>query len=130
MRPAIALLLLACTCGGAAEPESKDDDLTGASVGDLRSAMAACQPKVDACLTGLLTEHPDLSGRLSVRVVIDAGKVTKTEIVTDRTGVPAAAACATEIIPKCSFPPGLSDSVTLPIPVPPRGVTPLAPAGQ
>ncbi len=126
MRPAAALLLAACTCRGTAEPPHTDADPTGAGASDLRSAMAACQPKIDACIAGLLPAHPDLSGRLAVRVVITAGSVTQTEIVTDRTGVPAAAACATDTLAKCDFPPALSDSVTLAIPVPPR-TSPLAP---
>lgn len=130
MKPALLLLLAACTCGQTtAEPEPPRTDAHSADgLADLRSGMAACLPKVDACLEGVVEDHPDVSGRLAVRVVIRDGAVTKTEVVTDRTGVPAAAACATDVIPTCTFAPGLSDSITLPVAVPPVArLSPLAP---
>jgi hypothetical protein len=124
------LLLAACTCGTPeAEPEPPRTDAQSADgLADLRTGMAACMPAVDACLAGVVEAHPDVSGRLAVRVVIQDGVVTVTEVVTDRTGVPAAAACATQVIPMCPFAAGLNDSITLPIAVPPvQRLSPLAP---
>lgn len=130
MTRAALLLLAACTCGErAAEPDPPRADAHSTDgLADLRAGMAACMPKVDACLGSVVEDHPDVSGRLAVRVVIADGVVTATEVVTDRTGVPAAAACATEVIPGCAFAPGLTDSITLPIAVPPvPRLSPLAP---
>lgn len=132
MRPAALLLLAACTCGApTAEPgPPRPDAHSPDGLADLRAGMAACMPSVDACLDGVVRAHPGVSGRLAVRVVIRDGVVTATEIVTDQTGVPAAAACATDVIPRCAFAPGLDDSITLPIAVPPVSrPSPLAPPG-
>lgn len=136
MRFAALWLMAACTCGpGSPEPEEqpraeRGDPVSSDSIGDLRAGMATCLPKVDACLAGVVAEHPGVSGRLAVRVVIHDGAVQRTEVVTDRTGVPAAAACATDVISGCAFAPGLDDSITLPIAVPPVArPSPLAPTG-
>ena len=130
MRILLIAALVACTCGeqpAGPEPERADAPSTD-GLADLRSGMEQCLPRVDACLADVVKAHPDVSGRLAVRVVIADGAVTSTDIVTDRTGVPAAAACATEVIPRCEFAPGLTDSITLPIPVPPVSrPAPLAP---
>jgi hypothetical protein len=132
MRAAILSLLVACTWGSPEDelepPRTDAQSVDG--LADLRTGMAACMPAVDACLTGVVEAHPDVSGRLAVRVVIRDGVVTTTEVVTDRTGVPAAAACATDVIPTCGFAAGLNDSITLPISVPPvQRLSPLAPPG-
>jgi len=128
-------LLLACTCGERTSdpvPARADGPSADASsaegLDDLRQGMARCLPKVDTCLAGVVAAHPDVSGRLAVRVAIQDGVVTATEVVTDRTGVPSAAACAQDVIAGCTFAAGLTDSITLPIAVPPVSrLSPLAP---
>lgn len=138
MRAAALLLVAGCTCGtqtqelqadgGSGPVAPRVDAQSTDGLADLRSGMAACLPGVDTCLAGVMEAHPDASGRLAVRVVIRDGVVTSTDVVTDRTGVPAAAACATSVIPTCVFAPGLNDSITLPIAVPPvQRLSPLAP---
>jgi len=135
VRGSFIALLVACTCGDrTAEPASAradgptQDAPSTDGLADLRQGMARCLPEVDTCLADVVADHPDVSGRLAVRVAIQGGVVTSTEIVTDRTGVPAAAACAREVIGRCTFAPGLTDSITLPIAVPPvPRLSPLAP---
>ena len=135
MRGSLVALFLACTCGDrSSEPSSARSDRPAGDapstdgLADLRQGMARCLPEVDTCLADVVASHPDVSGRLAVRVAIQGGVVTSTEIVTDRTGVPAAAACAREVIGRCTFAPGLTDSITLPIAVPPvPRLSPLAP---
>ncbi|MEC7946976.1 MAG: hypothetical protein VX265_05365 [Myxococcota bacterium] len=130
MRLLAGLVLAACTCGQS-RPDgdvARVDRNPGDGIAQLRSGMAVCLPLVDACVTAALEDHPAAAGRLAVRVVIEDGAVVHTEVVTDRTGVPAVAACAMRTISDCSFAPGLNESITLPIAVPPVAApAPLAP---
>jgi outer membrane biosynthesis protein TonB len=81
---------------------------------EIRKVVRAKKGAVQYCYEGRLKENPNISGRLSIEVAINGGRVTNVAIEDNTTGDKQLESCVIGKVKSWRFPPEISDTIVLP----------------